>query len=519
VSELEVSRAFAAALGHADFEATSNLFAVGGNSLMAAQIAEAVAGGRVDAVYRHASVRSLASFLSSEAAGRMEQPPSGDSQLTDLPSQQQQQQPPFAVRQLAVSGSGADGDVAAGGRLALAWRAKLDQCVDAAPVFGCSDPAPAANPAQQKSRRRIFACSHGGDVCCMCAESGERVWEARLPGPTDAGLALCRSPGALAGDGGHYVAVPTNAGALFFLRAADGGVAGSVDTGGGIRAAPALDPWRGLVWQPTHGRRLLVVEPPGRVAAQLELPAAASAPVTFNAAQHAAFVCCLDGSLLGVATEQCGAGASSGDLQLRVAWKWRGPAPLFAPAAPLEGGAVAAAAVDGSVVALNSADGSQLWSVSVGSAVYAPLAAQPQTASLPHALLAGTQGGRLVALDGASGRRLWSAELGSQIAGIRLLDPAALPPSLGLRGAQQRCWAAVAVVASGVVALLHLPSWPGQESNNTSTPSPACVVDAVQLPSDAFAQPAAEAAPNGGWLVGAGCRDDHLYCFRLLPAM
>ena len=97
ISELAVSHAFAAALGHSDFEATTNLFSIGGNSLMAAHIAGEVAGGDVEAVFSHPTVRSLAAFLSSgpavvEAGGAAAAAAAGGSRSSSQGAEQQQQQ-------------------------------------------------------------------------------------------------------------------------------------------------------------------------------------------------------------------------------------------------------------------------------------------------------------------------------------------------------------------------------------------------------------------------------------------
>ena len=45
--------------------------------------------------------------------------------------------------------------------------------------------------------------------------------------------------------------------------------------------------------------------------------------------------------------------------------------------------------------------------------------------------------------------------------------------------------------------------------------SDAAVLDAVRLPSDTFAPPAAASSGDGGVRIAVGCRDDHLYCLQL----
>ncbi len=113
----------------------------------------------------------------------------------------------------AGSGSGAatpvqPGERGAGGAagglrpLRCAWRVRLRECVDAAPVVlvqprtGALEhpgsPGGSLHAPQGPAGGRCFAlaCSHGGGVVCVDGASGARVWGAALPGRADAGLAL-----------------------------------------------------------------------------------------------------------------------------------------------------------------------------------------------------------------------------------------------------------------------------------------------------------------------------------------
>lgn len=64
------------------------------------------------------------------------------------------------------------------------------------------------------------------------------------------------SSGAGKGGGG-------GAGWLSFLSLHDGSEEGRAELGGTVRAAPVVDPWQGLVWVPTHSRRLCLCQAPG----------------------------------------------------------------------------------------------------------------------------------------------------------------------------------------------------------------------------------------------------------------
>lgn len=540
ISELTVSRAFAAALGHSEFEATSNLFSIGGNSLMAAQIAGEVAGGNMEAVFRFPTVRSLAAYLAGGPAAADAATAPGDGSGTGEQQHGGAQPAAFAVRQLDVSGGPQqqEGQCPGGLRLRLAWRARMLQCVDAAPVF---EGAPAG---EQQLGHRVFACSHGGDVCCYDSSSGKQLWVAQLPDRTDAGLAVCSgSSGSSGGSSSQpqqqegeeqpqeqqqrFVAVATNGGTLAFLRGADGSLAGSLECGGGIRAPPVCDPWCSLVWQPTHGRTLVVAAALGREVTRLPLPAAASAAVAFDAERHLAFVSCLDGSLLAVAVnpQLLAAAARSGgssSSSLAVAWRHQAAAPLFAPVAVLPSGRVVAAAVDGSLSCLGSSSGSEVWRAGVQGAVFAPLLLLPAAGGGGGgALLVGTQTGHLAAVDASSGRELSLLRLGAKVVGVQQLPPqpiAAAAATAGAGGAAQHACATMAVtLATGVVTVIDVARMlqgSGASSGGDSAAAPSSyVLDAVQLPADVFAAPAVGGGPgSGGALIGVGCRDDHLYC-------
>lgn len=86
--------------------------------------------------------------------------------------------------------------------LRCAWRQRLRECVDAAPVVvaqPCAAQGVVGKPLTQNPsmsaglpgwRWYALACSHGGDVVCIEGRTGARVWGARLPGRADIGLAV-----------------------------------------------------------------------------------------------------------------------------------------------------------------------------------------------------------------------------------------------------------------------------------------------------------------------------------------
>lgn len=215
-----------------------------------------------------------------------------------------------------------------------------------------------------------------------------------------------------------------------------------------------------------------------------------------------------------------------------MAWQHQASGPLFAPAVLLPGGRLAVAAVDGSISCLSSRDGSQLWRASVQGAVFAPMLPLPSRCNAGGAaLLVGTQHGQLVALDSATGRQLGALQLGAKITGMQLLrrqtkaaaaEEEATAAAVGAAESgstvNQLSPLLVVTLAPGVVAVLDIHGWLG--SGRSAAALDSCVLDAVRLPADVFAAPAvsSSAADADAVRIAVGCRDDHLYCLRLIAA-
>ena len=70
---------------------------------------------------------------------------------------------------------------------------------------------------------------------------------------------------------------------LQFLSTADGTVLSSFDTGGAVRACPAIDPWTSSVWVTSHSRSVFVLDSGAKLLWSRELGSAASTPAVFDA--------------------------------------------------------------------------------------------------------------------------------------------------------------------------------------------------------------------------------------------
>ena len=222
-----------------------------------------------------------------------------------------------------------------------------------------------------------------------------------------------------------------------------------------------------------------------------------------------------------------GGDGSGGGLHLDVVWRQRCSAPLFAPAVVLDG-CVITAAVDGSVAAWHATTGSQAWRCSLPGAIFVPPLLVPPVCGQhqQQVLLVGTSSGQLAALDGGSGKQLGAVQLGGKVTGMQLLPPAAAPAS----GQRQAAVVVAVTLAPGAVLLVDahslLASSPRESDRSSSGgggapaggSSPSWLLDAVQLPGDVFAAPAAAGSNGTGGeassSVAVGCRDDHLYLFQ-----
>ena len=96
----------------------------------------------------------------------------------------------------------------------------------------------------------------------LCCKALQHVWEALGP-------QACRNPSgsfecwAMQGLPPTLHNIETNRHHPYGGPCCAGRVVGSVDTGGGLRAAPVVDPWHGMLWVANHAKQLLVIEAPG----------------------------------------------------------------------------------------------------------------------------------------------------------------------------------------------------------------------------------------------------------------
>ncbi|KAL4550218.1 hypothetical protein Ndes2526B_g08567 [Nannochloris sp. 'desiccata'] len=457
LSEAEVHQAFAAALGHNDFEPMNNLFTVlGGTSVTAVTIAE-ILGIKVEKIFQNPTVRTLAAAASSSSQSLHNKQQRVEGTMT-----KELRAPSVHIPELRVL-----------------WRSKMKGCVDAPPLLlqqqnqhanrNSIDNEHSVVSFPRTERAAVFAASHGGDVSCFDASSGEVIWSTDIPNEQpDPGMVLIDSLRAgneapmeeAAGAGAAKVlAVGLNSGKIKYLDSSTGeevfqeSSTGGIDVGGGgMRAAPAVDllsDKKNLIWAAGHGKKLIVINNQAQIVATLPLPAAVSAGIVV----HDSFVCvaCLDGTLMAVMAKELKMAATctrSQQLEFSVLWKHDCGSPILAaptiintlntdyfspPSSPNLATATAAATqllvvvvmASGAVMVVDADTGKELWHRMIDPGGYYIPAVYSATMNM---ILVGSRSGQVTWLgvaDGSiQGRYLVIANGGGgAITGLLLLEP------------------------------------------------------------------------------------------------
>ncbi|KAK9862387.1 hypothetical protein WJX84_006241 [Apatococcus fuscideae] len=543
---LTVMRVLVNVLQQPKLEPTSDFFEWGGHSLAAAEAAAAL-GILPGLLSAYPTARKLARHLARAPASH--QPPAvtdnfkeehgtwaGDEPSRLVPCRAQN-----LLLQRGISSKGA---------LEVLWRVPMRECVDASPLvwmetnFDCSQSGD-RGLASGNTRWWTFACSHGGDVIAVDGPSGETVWETCVPGRAAAGLALSKDH--------QWLAVPCNDGRLFFLDAASGAVLHMLHAGGPVVAAPAIDPWEGHLWLGTHAKQVVLVmslisprsgSRPSASSLQFQIhtrhpvAAAVSTAVVFDKFRHQAYVTTLEGRLYAVQPRIRAQPWVDGEPQgtpdawidvgpvmrsaegrplkekgpgtaLVLAWEKAMPTPVLStPGVDETSGLVVVALLDGSIWAL-SHGGDVAWTVRLDAPTFAPIAIHTTPMGLPHGegrmarvAIICPQHGCVTALNIHGGALLAKAQhTGHHTAACGLLSP--LPGDTLMR--------CVACLSGGSVVLHDLiapgtPQPPTAALQQDGQPCPT-----FTLPDEVFSTPVIM-----GNVMLLGCRDDHLYCLRIL---
>jgi acyl-CoA synthetase len=297
---------------------------------------------------------------------------------------------------------------------------------------------------------------------------------------------------------GLHVAVGAHDGGVSLLRLADGHIAWRFAAAGAVKAALAVDAWRGHVWGASHGRDAFALCATTRTCAwTTQLDGAVSAPAAFDAVRRRVYFATLAGTLLAIDDADCDAAASLP----REAWRVPVGAAVFgAPAVAPSTGDVLVASVDGCLRALRAADGTCRWRLAAGGPLFG---APAMCAALPDGVLLGAHEGELLCVRAADGSVAWRLPLPGRVASAASADaapPPWWPPGTALL--------AVATVP-GDVCVVAAPSCSAERDVLAPLPPPR-IVAAARLPGEAFSAPVLHA----GQLL-LGCRDDWLYGLRL----
>jgi len=550
LSEIEVHQAFATALGHSDFEPISNLFTVlGGTSITAVTISELL-GIEVENIFQNPTVRSLAAAAVTSFSSQ---------NLKQKQRRVERVEGPTIVKELIASSV----DIP---ELHVLWRSKMKGCVDTPPVFlqqqqqyddskSTDNKMGAVGPTE---RAVVFAASHGGDVSCFDASSGEVIWNVFIPNEQpDPGMVLIDSfpvenkvtEEEASAAASRVLAVGLNSGKIKFLDSRTGEDifeenSSSFDIGGGgLRAAPAVGPLgkrKNHVWAAGHGKKLIAINNEAHCVATLDLPAAVSAGIVVH--DSFVYVACLDGTLMAVKEKERRsqqaptASTLSDQIELSVLWKVDCGSPIFATptlvntleiapdllpsffnlatavaATPAPYSLLVVVTASGAVVAVDAATGKELWHHCIDPGGYYIPAVYVRKWNM---VLTGSHSGQLTWVDAADGsiQGRYQVNGGVAITGMLLLptDPYNFLKQENVKA--KKLIHVVASTADGQIRVL-------KNSNNSQSGDGGAVTLKIagrfQLPAFSFSTLSCGQIDGDKASIYVGCRDDHIYCLIL----
>jgi len=537
LSEIEVHQAFATALGHSDFEPFDNLFTVlGGTSITAVTISKLLEI-KVEDIFQNSTVRSLAAAT--------------------FPCQVEGSDPPTIdiVKQLTTS------SVSIIPQLQVLWSSKMKGCVDTPPVFlqqqhydtttkSIDSKTRVVGPT---GRAVVFAASHGGDIACFDASSGEVIWSIYIPNEQpDPGMVLsdclrAENEATAGAAASRVLVVGFNSGEIKFLDSSTGEEffreRSTIEIGGGgMRAAPAVGPLgegKNLVWAAGHGKKLIAINNDAHCVATLHLPAAVSAGITVST--DVVYVACLDGTLMAVKEKErknqraSTATTLSDKIELSVLWKLDCGSPIFGtptlinaleadssfPPSSLNVPTTAAAAethsllvvvtASGVVWAVDATTGKEVWHAVIDPGGYYIPAVYLKKWNM---VLLGSRSGQLTWIDVADGsiQDRYQVIGGVAITGLLLLPTG---PNISKDKEARDFIYIIASTADGQILVLHYYYKSNISQNGDGGAVTLKIAGRFQLPASSFSTLIRGQIFEDKAVIYVGCRDDHIYCLIL----
>lgn len=157
----------------------------------------------------------------------------------------------------------------------LVWSVALGKCVDASPVVDAT-------------MESVFVGSHAGLFRRLCLRTGDIVWSHTVGSRIEATACLMDDLVVFGTLGGH----------LHALRAVDGALTWTLETGGAVKSSPTWVPNSSLLLVGSHGRRVLAINGRGHTVWVANLDRSPIvAPITVDAESEFAFVGTLGGGL------------------------------------------------------------------------------------------------------------------------------------------------------------------------------------------------------------------------------
>ena len=550
LSERAVHAAFAHALGHSAFEPNDSLFECGGTSLTAVSIA-IVLSIDVHTVFKYPSVRSLVASTKTKwiSSYPMTQVPnSHEAGIEAYESKHHQDMldllpnDPFNVAEAGKLEEEEGGGQSMGitnkstgtaahdqNLIKIRWGAKLKDCVDTSPIL---------------LDNYCWTGSHGGLIACFEATTGAVQWQREIfPEQPDPGMLL--APYKNNKEESLCLIVAMNSGKILFLDASSGAEFGSISIDGGLRAVPAVDPWKdqsmGFLWAAGHGRKLEIVEfgfsSPSWYAhgvAKVDLPAAVSAGIEFTSSdvmeEKLAFVACLDGTLLAISAKTKNPNGNNSRwssnepvicrdadqpptcsaLSVNIEWQYACGAPIFTnpsiisstfisdrssvmspPAHPF----VVVLTATGEALAVAVRNGTPLWRCIIDPSGFF---LRPLLIPQENILIIGSNGGNVSWVDVRDGSL--------KAPGLRPVSSSSRAPSAvtGMALVQKSS-------DGGFVRALLVTTAQGEVLLYDKLTPDAEVIASLKLPAPTFALGRGPSKQS----VALGCRDDHLYLISI----